>query len=160
MTISLAAVFIPLVFMTGLVGRIFREFSDHHHRFDFRQRHRFADADAADVLAPAGPARRGRQEDLDGARDRRHRAPRAGRLRADAVVFPAPALDFGVDLGGLPGWARSICSMSVPKAFLPVGDSSFIRGVFVAQEGSSPDQMHAYQEQVGGGACTPIPPWT
>jgi multidrug efflux pump subunit AcrB len=27
MTISLAAVFIPLVFMTGLVGRIFREFS-------------------------------------------------------------------------------------------------------------------------------------
>ena len=29
----------------------------------------------------------------------------------------------------------------VPKAFLPVGDSSFIRGVIVAQEGSSPDQM-------------------
>ena len=27
MTISLAAVFIPLVFMTGLVGRIFREFA-------------------------------------------------------------------------------------------------------------------------------------
>ena len=24
---------------------------------------------------------------------------------------------------------------------------SFIRGLFVAQEGSSPDQMHAYQEQ-------------
>ncbi len=33
----------------------------------------------------------------------------------------------------------------VPKAFLPVGDSSFIRGVMVAQEGSSPAQMHAYQ---------------
>ena len=27
MTISLAAVFIPLLFMTGLVGRIFREFA-------------------------------------------------------------------------------------------------------------------------------------
>ena len=27
MTISLAAVFIPLVFMSGLVGRIFREFA-------------------------------------------------------------------------------------------------------------------------------------
>ena len=36
---------------------------------------------------------------------------------------------------------------------MPVGDSSFIRGVFVAQEGSSPDQMHAYQEQVGRGAA-------
>ena len=33
----------------------------------------------------------------------------------------------------------------MPKAFLPVGDSSFIRGVLVAQEGSSPEQMHAYQ---------------
>ena len=27
MTISLAAVFLPLVFMTGLIGRIFREFA-------------------------------------------------------------------------------------------------------------------------------------
>jgi HAE1 family hydrophobic/amphiphilic exporter-1 len=35
----------------------------------------------------------------------------------------------------------------VPKSFLPVGDSSFIRGILVAQEGSSPDQMHAYQTQ-------------
>jgi len=31
MTISLAAVFIPLVFMPGLVGRIFREFAYHRH---------------------------------------------------------------------------------------------------------------------------------
>src|SRR5260370_9376250 len=35
---------------------------------------------------------------------------------------------------------------TVPKSFLPVGDSSFIRGVLVAQEGSSPEQMHAYQD--------------
>jgi HAE1 family hydrophobic/amphiphilic exporter-1 len=35
----------------------------------------------------------------------------------------------------------------IPKAFLPVGDSSFIRGVMVAQEGMSPAQMHAYQTQ-------------
>ena len=34
----------------------------------------------------------------------------------------------------------------VPKSFLPVGDSSFIRGVLVAQEGSSPEQMHKYQD--------------
>src|SRR4029077_11526421 len=36
----------------------------------------------------------------------------------------------------------------VPKAFLPIGDSSFIQGVFIAQEGSSPTQMHEYQAQV------------
>jgi multidrug efflux pump subunit AcrB len=36
----------------------------------------------------------------------------------------------------------------IPKAFLPVGDSSFALGVFVAQEGTSPDEMHKHQEEV------------
>jgi HAE1 family hydrophobic/amphiphilic exporter-1 len=35
--------------------------------------------------------------------------------------------------------------MVVPKAFLPVGDSSVIFGVFIAREGSSPDQMQQLQ---------------
>jgi HAE1 family hydrophobic/amphiphilic exporter-1 len=34
---------------------------------------------------------------------------------------------------------------SVPKAFLPVGDSSVAFGVIIAREGSSPEQMHALQ---------------
>jgi HAE1 family hydrophobic/amphiphilic exporter-1 len=33
----------------------------------------------------------------------------------------------------------------VPKAFLPAGDSSVIFGVFIAREGSSPEQMQALQ---------------
>ena len=48
---SLIAVFIPLLFMTGLVGRMFREFAL---TLDHRGRHlgdRVADADADDVLA-------------------------------------------------------------------------------------------------------------
>src|SRR6202007_2395647 len=36
---------------------------------------------------------------------------------------------------------------TVPKSFLPVGDSSFIRGVLVAQEGTSPEQMHKFQDE-------------
>jgi HAE1 family hydrophobic/amphiphilic exporter-1 len=36
----------------------------------------------------------------------------------------------------------------VPKAFLPVGDSSVIFGVFIAREGSSPEQMRALQDRV------------
>ena len=36
----------------------------------------------------------------------------------------------------------------IPKSFLPLGDSSFIRGVMVAQEGSSPEKMHSHQEEV------------
>jgi HAE1 family hydrophobic/amphiphilic exporter-1 len=38
---------------------------------------------------------------------------------------------------------------AVPKAFLPVGDSSFIWGVMIGKEGSSPEQMHALQDQAG-----------
>jgi HAE1 family hydrophobic/amphiphilic exporter-1 len=36
---------------------------------------------------------------------------------------------------------------AVPKAFLPVGDSSFIWGVMIGKEGSSPAQMQALQNQ-------------
>src|SRR5207245_510027 len=37
--------------------------------------------------------------------------------------------------------------MAVPKAFLPTGDSSFVWGVMIAREGSSPAQMRALQDQ-------------
>src|SRR5207245_11233074 len=36
----------------------------------------------------------------------------------------------------------------LPFTLIPPGDSGFIRGVFIAQEGSSPDQMRAFQRQV------------
>ena len=39
--------------------------------------------------------------------------------------------------------------IAVPKAFLPVGDSSFIWGVMIGKEGSSPEQMKALQDQAG-----------
>jgi len=54
MTISLAAVFIPLWFMTGLCGRIFREFSiTIIVSIFFAERHRVVTLTAADVLALA-----------------------------------------------------------------------------------------------------------
>ena len=55
LTMSLIAVFIPLLFMSGLVGRMFREFAL---TLDDRGRdlgHRLADADADDVLAHLAP---------------------------------------------------------------------------------------------------------
>ena len=33
----------------------------------------------------------------------------------------------------------------LPFTLLPPGDSGFARGVFIAQEGSSPEQMRAFQ---------------
>ncbi len=62
LTVSLIAVFIPLLFMTGIVGRMFREFAltlDHR---GGRLGSGFADADADDVQPTAAPRGRGRQQ--------------------------------------------------------------------------------------------------
>ena len=67
MTLSLAAVFIPLVFMPGLLGRIFREFAITIIVAIFASGLDFADADAADVRALAEGTRTRPQEDVDGA---------------------------------------------------------------------------------------------
>src|SRR5207302_9373419 len=36
----------------------------------------------------------------------------------------------------------------LPFTLLPPGDSGFARGVFIAQEGTSPEQMRAFQQKV------------
>jgi HAE1 family hydrophobic/amphiphilic exporter-1 len=38
--------------------------------------------------------------------------------------------------------------ISIPKSFLPIGDSGFSFGVLIAQEGTSPQRMRDYQDQV------------
>ena len=102
MTISLAAVFIPLVFMSGLVGRIFREFSITIIVSIF------ASGIVSLTLTPLmcsrllGAPRRGRQKDLDGARDRWNRAPRSECLRPFAMVFFAKPMGIRARVGGLP----------------------------------------------------------
>ena len=52
---SLVAVFIPLLLMGGIVGRLFREFADHRHHRRAGLRLRLPDADADDVLALPAP---------------------------------------------------------------------------------------------------------
>ena len=103
MTISLAAVFLPLVFMSGLIGRIFREFSITIIVSIFASGHRVADADAADVRracwAIAAKARRRPGWSASfGAVE--HRV--LGCVRPLALVLPAASLDLGGDLGRLP----------------------------------------------------------
>ena len=51
LTVSLMAVFIPLLFMTGIVGRLFREFAITLERGGWRLGVRVADAHADDVRA-------------------------------------------------------------------------------------------------------------
>ena len=147
MTISLAAVFIPLVFMSGLVGRVFREFAITIVIAIF------ASGLVSLTLTPLMCARllKGRGEGSKKTWVERviggieHRVLRfyGGSLwwflrhRWVSVVI------WLVCLGGTIG-----LFILVPKSFLPPGDSSVLFGVFIAAEGSSPKQMQGIQDQV------------
>ena len=146
MTLSLAAVFIPLVFMGGLMGRIFREFSI------TIVISILASGLVSLTLTPLMTSRllgnRGEgakktwMERVFGAIERRVLDIYSRQLWFFLRHRWISALTWAVCLAG-----TVYFFYVVPKAFLPVGDSSFIRGVLVAQEGTSPDQMHAYQTQ-------------
>jgi hydrophobic/amphiphilic exporter-1 (mainly G- bacteria), HAE1 family len=146
MTLSLAAVFIPLVFMSGLMGRIFREFSI---------------TIVISILASGivsltlTPLMTSRLLGNRGAGAKKTWMERVfGAVERRVLDIYGRQLWFFLRNRWISAVAWVICLVGtgylfyiVPKAFLPVGDSSFIRGVLVAPEGSSPDQMHAYQTQ-------------
>jgi HAE1 family hydrophobic/amphiphilic exporter-1 len=146
MTLSLAAVFIPLVFMSGLVGRIFREFSI---------------TIVVSILASGivsltlTPLMTSRLLSGRGAETKKTWMERViGGAEHRVLDVYGRWLWFFLRHRWISAVTWGICLVgtgylfyTVPKSFLPVGDSSFIRGVLVAQEGSSPEQMHRYQDE-------------
>ncbi len=146
MTISLAAVFIPLVFMSGLVGRIFRE---------------FAVTIVVAILASGLVSLT--LTPLMCARLLKERGQGAKKTWTERVIGRAEQRVLGAYGRSLWWFLRFrwisaliwvaclagtiLLFMTVPKAFLPVGDSSFIWGVMIGREGSSPEQMRALQDQ-------------
>jgi len=146
MTLSLAAVFIPLVFMSGLMGRIFREFSI---------------TIVISILASGlvsltlTPLMTSRMLSNRGEGAKKTWMERVfGTLERKVLDIYGRQLWFFLRNRWISAVVWVVCLVAtgflfykVPKAFLPVGDSSFIRGVLVAQEGASPDQMHAYQTE-------------
>jgi hydrophobic/amphiphilic exporter-1 (mainly G- bacteria), HAE1 family len=146
MTISLAAVFIPLVFMTGLVGRIFREFAITIVVAIF------ASGLVSLTLTPLMCARmlgaRGQGvkktwvERVIGGAEKRVLAVYGKSLWWFLRRRWISVLIWVVCLAGT-AWLF----IAIPKTFLAPGDSSFIWGVMIAREGSSPEQMHALQDQ-------------
>src|SRR5437016_4820817 len=147
MTISLAAVFIPLVFMSGLVGRIFREFAITIVIAIF------ASGLVSLTLTPLMCARL--------LKERGHGAKKTWMERVIGGIEKRVLALYGASLWWFlrHRWVSPIIwvvclagtivlFMLVPKAFLPPGDSSVIFGAFIAREGSSPDQMRALQNRV------------
>ena len=147
MTLSLAAVFIPLVFLPGLLGRIFREFSATIIVAIL------ASGLVSLTLTPLMCARMLREHQLG------HKKSRMERWTGDfikrVIAAYGRALDKFLDRAYLAVPILLACIVGLwfffthlPFTLLPVGDSGFARGVFIAQEGSSPAQMRAYQQQV------------
>ncbi len=147
MTISLAAVFLPLVFMPGLVGRIFREF-----------------AITIVIAILASGLVSVTLTPLMSARLLKDRGPNARRTWVERVIGGAERRVLGVYGQSLRWflrrrwisaliWVACLAGtvglfLIVPKAFLPPGDSGVISGVIIGREGSSPEQMRTLQDRV------------
>jgi len=147
MTLSLAAVFIPLVFLPGLLGRIFREFSVTIIVAIL------ASGLVSLTLTPLMCAR------ILGERRAGHKRAwmerHTGNFIKRVIVAYGRVLDKFLDRAWLTVPILLGCILGLwfffthlPFTLLPPGDSGFVRGVFIALEGSSPAQMHAYQQQV------------
>jgi HAE1 family hydrophobic/amphiphilic exporter-1 len=146
MTISLAAVFVPLVFMPGLVGRIFREFAITIIVSIFASG--IVSLTLTPMMCSRMLARRGQGH-------RRTRMERIGTAVIDRVLAV-----YGKSLWwflryrwiSLAIWFLTLFGtiwlfVEVPKSFLPIGDSGFVRGVMIGQEGASFKQMRVFQNQ-------------
>jgi HAE1 family hydrophobic/amphiphilic exporter-1 len=146
MTLSLAAVFLPLVLLGGLIGRIFREFSI------TIMISNLASGLVSLTLTPLMCARLLSKRGEGVKKTWMERV--IGDVEHRVLDVYGRSLWFFLRHRWVSAVVWVICLAgtaylfyAVPKAFLPIGDSSFIRGVMVAQEGSSPNQMHAYQTQ-------------
>jgi HAE1 family hydrophobic/amphiphilic exporter-1 len=147
MTLSLAAVFIPLAFMPGLLGRIFRE---------------FAITIIAAILASGLVSLT--LTPLMCSRILAERKPGHhktwterifSRFYEPVVQFYSRSLDWFLDRGWLAAPIILTCAVGVwfffshlPFTLLPTGDSGTIRGFFIVQEGASPDQQRRLQEKL------------
>ena len=147
MTLSLASVFIPLAFMPGLLGRIFREFSVTIIVAII------ASGLVSLTLTPLMCAR------LLAERNRTRKTTwverTVGRFFNWILGFYSRSLDWFLDHGWLAVPIVLACVLGVwfffktlPFTLLPTGDSGVIRGFFIVQEGASPQQQRELQDKL------------
>src|SRR5882724_1208784 len=147
MTLSLAAVFIPLAFMPGLLGRIFRE---------------FAITIIVAILASGlvsltlTPLMCSRILKERGAGHRKTWTERfVARFFNPIRDAYGRTLHWFLDCGWIAAPVLIACVIGVwfffkqlPFTLLPTGDSGTIRGFFIVQEGASPAQQRQLQTQL------------
>ncbi len=146
MTLSLAAVFIPLVFMPGVLGLQFREFAI------VIIVAIIASGIVSLTLTPLMCARL-----LDGhmGHHKTWMERKMNALMARVLKFYGRTLHWALAHRFLSLIAFFLCLIATVflfraqrLAFLPLGDSGMIRGAIRAAEGTSPDQLRTYLSQV------------
>jgi len=146
MTLSLAAVFIPLVFMSGLMGRIFREFGITI---------TVAVIMSGLVSLSLTPLMCARMLKSHTEADETMMQKLANRIEAACLRIYDPSLMFFLKHKWISAVAWFACmagvvyfGMVVPKTFIPLGDSGFIQGAFIADTGASAKDLQRYQKQI------------
>ena len=146
MTVSLAAVFLPLVLMPGLIGRIFREFSITIIVSIF------ASGVVSLTLTP-----------MMCSRFLGDRGPGSKKTFIESISLRLEHAVLRVYGTSLTWFLRHrwisaltwlLCLLGtgyfftvLPKSFLPLGDSGFIWGVIIGDTSSSPERMRTYQDK-------------
>ena len=147
MTLSLAAVFIPLAFMPGLLGRIFREFAITIIVAILSSglvSLTLTPLMCSRILAERGPSHRKAWMERF-----------TERFFNPIRDFYGRSLDKFLDHGWLAAPIVVICVLGVWFFFkqlsftlLPTGDSGTIRGSFIVPESASPDQQRRLQDEL------------
>lgn len=147
MTLSLASVFIPLAFMPGLLGRIFREFSITIIVAIL------ASGLVSLTLTPLMCARLLSERGPGHIKTWVERT--VGQFFHWILRFYGRSLDWFLDHGWIAVPILTACALGVlfffktlPFTLLPTGDSGVIRGFFIVQEGASPQQQRQLQDQL------------
>ncbi len=148
MTLSLAAVFIPLVFMSGITGRVFKEFSITIIVATLMS------GVVSLTLTPLMCARviSKRTKDFN---EKTFIEKCAYKLEHAFLKFYSPTLSWMLRRNVLTFAIIAVCFYGVyyfasviPQIFFPTGDSGFMQGVFITNTKSSPKEVGIYQEEV------------
>jgi HAE1 family hydrophobic/amphiphilic exporter-1 len=144
MTLSLASVFIPLIGMGGLMGRVFREFG----------------VTIIVVIIASGvvsltltPMMCSRVLKSHKPEDMTPMEKVAHTVEGKILGVYGPMLTYAIRHWYFSVLAYVVCgigvvwfALNVPKSFLPVGDSGLIFGVWLTDTDTSPTQMKKYQD--------------
>lgn len=146
MTLSLAAVFIPLIFMSGQIGRVFREFSVTIIVAILASglvSLTLTPMMCARMLKPINKNKRTKLEKI------------SYNLEAKFLKFYGKSLTWFLEHKRISVLIWVVCLIgtyltfiALPKTFIPDGDSGMLNGIFVTQEGTSPENLQASQRLV------------